>query len=183
MTIRTRRTSATAHPSRPRGRGTFAALAAATVLAVPVGAVALAGPASAVTATCQDATGQIRTATKVGTNASDYFSATSPNPAFRLVSGDVVAALGGDDVVDLTGLSGLLICFGDGNDRAVNGSSASGGFDARGEAGDDTFWTTPWQDRIFGGTQVSGDTVYDPAVGDADQCKNVETAVNCESVI
>jgi hypothetical protein len=158
-------------------------LAATGSLLTPVVALATTGTAGAATveACKNELTGQFLAATKIGTEGADYFSASLPdwNPN-KLRNGDVVVAQGGNDTIDVSGLYGLTICAGNGNDSVTNGASAYGPVSARGGPGDDTLWTTYYSDGVNG---LEGfDRVFDPTQHDWDICRQVEVAQNCELI-
>jgi len=151
-----------------------AAIAAAVTMA---GLAATAASASAAVATCEDVrTGVAYPATVVGTAGPDVI---------RVRTGDVVAALGGNDVIYTDYATSAIICGDEGNDVVGSAGTSFGTFSIRGGDGSDRLTGGTGNDQIFGGP---GNDLLDGRNGtdllngaaDADQCVNGEILVNCE---
>jgi hypothetical protein len=128
-----------------------------TVFGLVVLAAGPIGGSAANAATCIDEfTGAVLNARVVGTDADESFGANRPGTSFTftLKDGDVVAAGGGKDTVDATGLAYLTICLGDGQDKVTNGEKAADpedtgrGFSIRGGGNNDTVSGTPFLVQI-----------------------------------
>lgn len=159
-------------------RRTFAGIAAAAAI---VGGLALATPASAAVVSCNDPrTGVEYPATVVGTGGPDIIWART---------GDVIAALGGDDMIYTNYATSAVICGDEGNDYVGNsnlGVTTAGQFGIRGGDGRDRLTGGSGNDYLFGGP---GNDVLDGRAGffdtlngaaDVDQCINGENLINCE---
>jgi len=144
------------------------AVAVAVGAAATIPALALAGPARAADTCTDQFTGISYTATLEGTNGADILDP---------VSGDVVSAKGGNDVVRVNpGVSGLIICLGDGSDQLVSvGSFPTSPISAMGGPGDDFIFGSTAADALNGGTG------YDTVDGRAgyDTCTNAESTTSC----
>lgn len=146
--------------------------AASVLTAVPVTVGGLAAPALAA-GTCTDQfDGANLMVTQSGSSASETLTVTTNNA--------VVDALGGNDTVKVgPGLTGVVICLGDGDDNVVgNGGAPNQPLSVMGGPGGDSITSGSGADVLNGG---AGNDFIDGG-GGSDICKNVETAANCELV-
>lgn len=125
----------------------IAAIAPAAVVAsIGLGALPVAGADTGVTC-IDERTGQEKQATIVGTDGPDSFGGAASLPPSA-----VVATLGGNDRVDISGASNAVICLGSGDDDI---SSVFGGpltsLSIRGGAGNDSIFGSPENDGLNGG--------------------------------
>src|SRR4051812_26300198 len=116
-----------------------------TLIALPLALVSLlvgVGSASAAEPqTCRDERSGVERAVTVRlTQGNDYYVARG---------GDVIAALGGDDTIDLANASAAVICLGDGNDQTLAGYGTLG-VSVRGGAGNDYIGGTFGNDYLNG---------------------------------
>jgi Ca2+-binding RTX toxin-like protein len=144
------------------------AVALALGAAATVPAVVLAGPASAADSCVNQFTGASLTATLEGTNGADILDP---------VSGDVVSAKGGNDVVRIfPGVRNVTICLGDGSDQVVSvGSFPTYPLSVMGGPGDDFIFGSTAADALNGGTgydTIDGRDGYDT-------CTNAEATTSC----
>jgi Ca2+-binding RTX toxin-like protein len=140
-------------------------------LAVGVGSASAAEPQTCV----DERTGSERSVTVRLTEGGDYFVAR-PN--------DVIAALGGNDVIDISYAPGAVICLGAGSDRTIG--TGFGGVSIRGGAGDDYITGSSGNDYlngVDGNDVVNGLGGFDVARGGAgfDQSFNNEVVSEFEA--
>jgi Ca2+-binding RTX toxin-like protein len=158
---------------RPRVRRFALAAAAAVLVAVTAGVGGLASPALAA-GTCTDQfDGANLPVTMSGTSGNDTLTVTANNT--------VVDALGGNDIVKVgPGLSGVVICLGDGDDTVTgNNGFPTQPLSVMGGPGNDSITSGSGDDVLNGGTGFD----FIDGGGGRDTCKNVETAANCELVL
>ncbi len=157
---------------RPRGRRAALSIAAATLVATAAGIGGFATPASATSTCTNQFTGVNQTVTVTGTTGNDTITVAASNT--------VVDALAGNDTVKVgPGLTGVVICLGDGDDTVTNpGTPPDQPLSVMGGPGNDVIYSGSGADALNGGT---GTDIIDAGAG-SDTCKNVETAVSCELV-
>jgi Ca2+-binding RTX toxin-like protein len=166
---------------RPSRRILLAAVLALLAMLIVAGAPASRAAADDGPLTCKDErTGRLKTVTR---------ALTEGNDSSGVLTNEVLATLGGNDLVSTSSARNAVICLGAGDDQAFAffSSNPNGPFSIRGGGGNDSIVGSNYDDALNGMTEddfLSGLGGYDVLNGGPgyDTCVGGEVNIDCEVI-